>query len=421
MAKRPKLKILHLLGQRPDATGSGIYLQSMIREAARCGHDNFMVAGLHPGADVELHGVSPDQCRFVRFDGEDISFLIPGMTDIMPYPSTRFADLSVNDIEQYEAAFSRVLTETQAAFRPDIIHSHHNWLVSSLARRLFPKIPVVTTCHGTDLRQFQNCPHLREKVLTGCRRLDAAMVLNGDQKAYIETHYGLSPEKVIITGAGYNDSVFTPGVKPAPKPVQIVYAGKLLNAKGLPWLLQAFKAVAHPDWRLHIVGGGSGGEKDECMRLANDLGDRTIVHGPIPQARLAGIFKQAHIFVLPSLFEGLPLVVLEALASGCRVIATDLPGVMEVAGDLEVEYLALVRTPRLKNMDQPYPEDLPAFVQDLARAIDIQMAAAIERPHIDLSLVADKLAAFTWRGVFDRVYKVYAEALQRHGQRRGPE
>jgi glycosyltransferase involved in cell wall biosynthesis len=411
MVSQQKLKILHVLGQRPDSTGSGIYLQSMMREAAKCGHDNFMVAGIQPGSDVELHCVSLKQCRFVRFHGGDIPFLIPGMTDIMPYPSTRFIDLSAQDIETYETVFARVLTETVSRFRPDIIHSHHNWLLSSLARRLFPNIPVVTTCHGTDLRQFQNCPHLREKVLSGCWRLDAAMVLSGDQKEFIERNYRLPPEKMVVTGAGYNDSLFTTGAKPSPRPVQLVYAGKLLNAKGLPWLLEALKAITTPEWRMHIVGGGSGKEKEECMRLAQDLGERVVVHGQIPQARLAAIFKKAHIFVLPSLFEGLPLVVLEALASGCRVIATDLPGVMEVVGNVKADYITLVRTPRLWKMDQPYPEDLDDFELNIAQALKIQMAGAIKRSRIDLSLIEDELAAFTWNRVFDRVQKVYFKVL----------
>lgn len=411
MVTQQKLKILHVLGQRPDSTGSGIYLQSMMREAAKCGHKNFMIAGIQPDRDVELHSVSLEQCCFVRFNGGDISFLIPGMTDIMPYPSSRFVDLSAHDIETYETVFSRVLTETAARFRPDIIHSHHNWLLSSLARRLFPNIPVVTTCHGTDLRQFQNCPHLREKVLSGCRRLDAAMVLTGAQKDYIVRNYRLQPEKLVVTGAGYNDSLFTTGAKPSPRPVQLVYAGKLLNAKGLPWLLNALKTITTPEWRMHIVGGGSGKEMEECMRLAQELGERVVVHGQIPQARLAAIFKKAHIFVLPSLFEGLPLVVLEALASGCRVVATDLPGVMEIVGNVKADYISLVRTPRLRKMDQPYPEDLAAYEQNLSQALKFQMAEAINRPRIDLSLIEDKLAAFTWKGVFDRVQKVYFKVL----------
>lgn len=406
-----KLKILHVLGQRPDSTGSGIYLQSVMREAAKRVHENFMIAAIQPDSDIEFHGVAPDQCCFVRFNGDDISFPIPGMTDIMPYPSVRFADLCAQDIDTYESVFSRVLTDIQMHFKPDIIHSHHNWLISSLAKRLFPDIPVVTTCHGTDLRQYQNCPHLREKVLAGCRHLDAAMVLNDDQKQFIEKHYGLSREKVIITGAGYNDAVFTQSKKPSPNPVQLVYAGKLINAKGLPWLLTALKSIAEPNWQLHIVGGGSGNEKDECIQLAKDFGERVLIHGKIPQVRLADIFKQAHIFILPSLFEGLPLVVLEALASGSRVISTNLPGVMEVLGDEKTDYISLVNTPRLRNMDQPYPEDLPAFVQNLSTSINIQIARAIEHPQIDLSHVMDKLAAYTWQGVFNRIQDVYFYAL----------
>jgi hypothetical protein len=45
MKTRPPLRILHVTGQRPDATGSGIYLQAIMREAAARGHDNVMIAG----------------------------------------------------------------------------------------------------------------------------------------------------------------------------------------------------------------------------------------------------------------------------------------------------------------------------------------------------------------------------------------
>ena len=45
------MKILHLLSQRPEATGSGIYIQAMIREAARRGHENFLLAGVPRGEE----------------------------------------------------------------------------------------------------------------------------------------------------------------------------------------------------------------------------------------------------------------------------------------------------------------------------------------------------------------------------------
>jgi glycosyltransferase involved in cell wall biosynthesis len=411
MPQQFRIKILHVLAQRPDSTGSGIYLQSIMREAAACGHDNFMVAGIQSDSDAELQGVSADQCRFIRFNGPDIPFPIPGMTDIMPYPSVRYADLTPDQLATYETVFKAVLTEVHKRFQPDIIHTHHLWIVTSLVRRLFPDTPIVATCHGTDLRQFNNCPHLREKVLSGCSRLDAAMALSAPQKKDIESVYRLPAEKVTVTGAGYNDTVFSVSVKPAPPPVQIVYAGKLWNAKGLPWLLKALQRVRAPAWQLHMVGGGKGKEKEDCLRLARELGGRVLVHGQVPQARLAALFRQSHLFVLPSLYEGLPLVLLEALACGCRLIATKLPGVMEVVGGVETGFISLVQTPRLRNLDQPYPEDLPAFEQNLARALDKQISAAVRSPQIDLREVADRLAAFTWKGVFAKVQQVYAGVL----------
>ncbi len=407
-----KLKILHVLSQRPDSTGSGIYLQAMVREAAARGHGNFVIAGIQSDQTAELDGIAPAQCRLVQFDGEDIPFRIPGMTDIMPYPSTRFRDLTPAELETYEAVFTRVLSEVVAAFQPDIIHSHHLWLVSALARRLFPAIPLVTSCHGTDLRQFANCPHLRAQVLSGCTRLDAALALSSAQKADIEDNYGLPPERIVVTGAGYNDRLFTVGLKPAPFPVQLVYAGKMIRAKGLPCLLRALPQVTTPNWQLHLVGGGSGAERDECLRLAASLGERVVVHGQVPQARLAEIFRRAHVFVLSSFFEGLPLVVLEALASGCRVVATALPGVREAAEGIGKDYIALVPTPRLRQLDQPYPEDLPAFERDMARILTRQMTAAVREPQINLAAIAKPLAASTWRGIFTRIERVYFDLVQ---------
>ncbi|CAB1057229.1 glycosyl transferase, group 1 [Olavius sp. associated proteobacterium Delta 1] len=69
-----------------------------------------------------------------------------------------------------------------------------------------------------------------------------------------------------VVGAGYNDKLFTQNIKPEPSPIQLVYAGKLSNAKGVPWLLRALAKIETPNWQLHLVGGGSGAEKENCLR-----------------------------------------------------------------------------------------------------------------------------------------------------------
>jgi glycosyltransferase involved in cell wall biosynthesis len=405
------MKILHILSQRPDATGSGIYLQAMLREAAARGHSNHLVAGVQADWPPELDCIDEDQCRFLKFGKADISYRIVGMSDVMPYDSNRFCDLSPDDLDEYENAFSFKVQEAVDTFRPDLIHSHHLWILSSLVRRLFPHVPMVTTCHGTDLRQFQNCPHLQERVLSGCSRLDAAMALSPAQRDDIVRLYGLSPEKVFVTGAGYNDQLFYAGPKPAPNPVLLVYAGKLARAKGLPWLLQALERIALPEWRLHLVGGGSGVDKADCLAQAQNLGDRVVIHGAVPQVHLAELMRSAHIFLLPSFFEGLPLVLLESLASGCRIIANDLPGVLAILGDVQAEFIHLVRTPPLRNLETPYEEDEEAFVRDWVTALQEQIDAARRRPEIDLSPIAGKMASFSWKGIFEKVEAVYRRVL----------
>jgi len=404
--KRP-LRILHVLSQRPDSTGSGIYIQAMLREASKNGHTNYLVAGIQSDQEVQVDCIDDDQCRFVKFKNADIAYPIVGMSDIMPYDSTRFCSLSLDDLDQYEAAFSHHIKAAVDTFQPDIIHSHHLWIVTSLVRRLLPRIPLVTTCHGSDLRQFQNCPHLQQRVLDGCRGIDEVMALSHSQKRAIERLYDMVPDRVHVVGVGYNDSIFVQPVKASPGPVQLVYAGKLSRAKGVPWMLRALSSIEAPDWHLHLVGGGSGEEKAECLKLADRLGHRLTVHGAVSQQRLADIMKRSHVFVLPSFYEGLPLVVLEALASGCRIVATELPGITEILGDMRNDVIDLVTLPRLRDVDKPIKEDQNRFERDLKESLQRQMVAVENQPTIDLSGIAERMSAFSWAGIFKKVQSIY--------------
>ncbi|MBW2602600.1 MAG: glycosyltransferase family 4 protein [Deltaproteobacteria bacterium] len=414
MVNLKKLKILHLLSQRPDSTGSGIYVQAMIREANACGYDNYLVGGVRSVCCTDTDCIEQDKTMFVNFHNADVSYHIPGMSDVMPYESTRFCDLSEEDLCEYEKAFSEILKNAVHKFKPDIIHSHHLWIVSSMARQLFPNIPMVTTCHGSDLRQFQNCPHLQERVLIGCREIDVVMALSEAQKNEIIRFYNLAPEKIIIAGAGYNDSLFYLDTKPNPDPVQLVYAGKLSNAKGVPWFLRALQSISSPAWQLHLLGSGSGEEKEYCLMLAKELGDKVRVYGALSQKSLAKIMRHSHILVLPSFYEGLPLVplvVLEGLASGCRIVATDLPGTKEILGDSDTDFITFVRTPRLRFTDQPYREDEYTFEQNLKKATQQQINVVSKCAQIYLSPIQDKLDSYTWTGIFKKVREAYLTCL----------
>jgi glycosyltransferase involved in cell wall biosynthesis len=237
------------------------------------------------------------------------------------------------------------------------------------------------------------------------------MSLSRAQRHDIIRLYGIDKDKAPVTGAGYNDRLFYAVPKPAPEPVQLVYVGKLSDAKGVPWFLRSLGAIQSPPWLLHLVGSGSGEERERCLRLAGGLGGKVRVHGALTQAGAAEIIRQSHIMVLPSFFEGLPLVILEGLACGCRIVATDLPGTRELLGDVGADFISLVKTPRLRYIDQPYREDEQLFEQSLQGKLQHQIGLAESRPNLDLTPIQERINAYTWAGVFKNVKSVYLNCL----------
>ncbi|MFA7165351.1 MAG: glycosyltransferase family 4 protein [Desulfoplanes sp.] len=407
------MKILHLLSQRPDSTGSGIYVQAVMKEAAERGYANALVTGVPREYCVPepVHSMCAADVYPVRFE-QDVPFPVVGMSDVMPYASTRFCDLGKDQIRDYEQCFAHVLEQSVEKYAPDIIHSNHLWLLTALACRMFPDIPVVASCHGSDLRQFRQCTPLQERVCTGCASLAGVMALSCEQKATIADVYGLGEDSIAVTGAGFNEKLFVPsGHRGGYSPVHIVYAGKLSRAKGVPWLLRACETL-NENFVLHIAGSGCGREEQEIQALAGHLGNRVTMHGSLSQKDLAALLGRAHLFVLPSFFEGLPLVLFEALACGCALVATRLPGIEEIFKELPAEVIRRIPLPRMGSVDTPDPDDETSFVQALARALQAQIASV--RTGFDVrqySAVRGLLEQFTWSGVFERIDAVYHRLL----------
>ncbi|PLY00672.1 MAG: glycosyl transferase family 1 [Desulfuromonas sp.] len=404
------MRILHLLSQRPELTGSGVYLNQMIMQAQARGHENAMLAGV---PEDFQHQPGPLRCQtfFLRF-GKDLPHPVTGMSDVMPYPSTRFRDLSEAQLEDYEQSFAELLHLAIQDFRPDIIHSNHLWIMSALARRLFPEIPIVASCHGSDLRQFQTNPHLQGRVLRDCHALDGVLALSRVQREEIVELYGIDREKVHVTGVGFDSGTFSWAPKEASSSVRIAYAGKLSNAKGVPWLLRAFAKLSDPNVILDVCGSGSGPEEKQILAFAEKLGSRVLFHGNVEPSRLAEIMRKAHLFVLPSFYEGVPLVLLEAMACGCRPVATRLPGVEELFSQMQGGEVCLVDLPAMQGIDTPEPAAEESFVDSLASAIRLQLDASLNTPRSSPCPEAEKLLSrYSWQVIFAGIESVYRQVI----------
>lgn len=401
------MRILHILSQMPDFTGSGKTVQAIIRQSCARGHENFLVAGIQDEFTLDPDLLPPAHTEFVRFNRGSLDFRLPGMSDVMPYPSTVFSSMTKDQISRYETAFTQALQTAKSKFRPDLIHTHHLWIVSKLARSVFRDLPMVTSCHGTCLRQHYLCSGLDLDIENAMSDIDAVLCLSRHQKQQIMDIHAIDPKKLHVVGAGFEKDLFYFEPKPEKGPVQIVYAGKLSRAKGVPWLLTALKKVAGPDYCLHLAGAGTGQEKEECLALAVNLGDRVKVHGPLSHDRLARLMRQSHLFVLPSFFEGLPLVLMEALSSGCRILTTALPGTREIFEKTRSDMVDLLELPRLETVDTPFQKDLPALEQALAHALEKSMAKADQNRQPDLDKIHQLTRAYTWEGVFAKMQAIY--------------
>ncbi|MEM7730956.1 MAG: glycosyltransferase family 4 protein [Pseudomonadota bacterium] len=124
-----------------------------------------------------------------------------------------------------------------------------------------------------------------------------------------------------------------PGSKALGK--RLLFVGRLAAAKGLPVLLKAFSQVHlhHPDATLTLVGDGHDRAAIEAQSRELGLETAVIFTGYLSQADVAEKLAEADIFVLPSFAEGLPVVLMEALASRMPVVATRIAGVGELIED----------------------------------------------------------------------------------------
>ena len=405
------MKILHLISQHPESTGSGFYIQNIIRQAKRAGHQNFLIGGISDNKLPKIDCLKTSSGRFVCFGQGGLDFAIPGMSDVMPYPSSIFRTLSSDQIDIYEQAFKDVIECAVYDFAPDIIHSHHLWLASAVARKHFPGIPMVTSCHSTDLRQYLQCPHLRDRILPHCQKIDRILALSVSQATKIRDLYSISPHRIDIVGGGFDETLFTLKKKDRSSQVQILYAGKLSFAKGVDVLLRAFQDVDQKGIHLHLAGSGSGEEKQYCLDLAEKAGSSVTVHGRIRQQKLARLMGKCHICILPSFYEGLPLVLLEALASGCRVITTELPGCKELLDDADPDVVEFIKLPTLKQIDRPEPEYLPMIEMHLRKAIHSMVAKVNMSPSPDPTNITKITSQSSWEAVFRRINRAYEKLL----------
>ncbi len=214
-----------------------------------------------------------------------------------------------------------------------IIHLHNHFAgpsasVSMLAARL-AGIPYSFTLHGpADLAEPARWK-LGEKI-AGARFVACISHYARSQAMLMSApeHW----ERLRIVHCGVSPALYDrPRAAVQNGGLHLVFVGRLAPVKGLRVLIEAIGALDDPAVRLTIVGDGS--ERAALEAMAVPLGDRIRFTGYQSQDEVAAILATANAFVLPSFAEGVPVVLMEALAAGLPVIATRITGVPELVED----------------------------------------------------------------------------------------
>ena len=393
------MKILHILAQLPVKTGSGVYFTNVI-DGLKKYRDIEQACVYATTADYDINILDRKNQFEVVFESENLPFSIVGMSDIMPYPNTLYHNMTDEIFGQWKKEFLKQLNLAKNNFNPDVILTHHLWILSSMAREVFPDKKVVAVCHNTDIRQARQNENLKKKHIHSLKDVDNVLALSNRQFKDIEEVFGISEEKIIDIGAGYNEKIFYPPEHyPEKEKVELVYAGKFDDSKGFYELIKAFRKIEENDDSVTIDLIGNITEQNK-ERIKKEVGNskNINVYNAVSQKELADIMRTKDIFILPSYFEGLGLIAVEALGSGLRVVATKIDGLIELLGkELNVdEIIEYVDMPTIYDTDKAVEEEKPAFVLRLADKIENMIKRTREKREIDKVLI-EKIQKKSWK------------------------
>lgn len=290
-----------------------------------------------------------------------------------------------------------------AMLKPDVVHAEsHLFLTTVQALRKARKlhIPSVVTVHGVFAERgvvinFAQHTYLRTLGLEIFRSADRVICLTqGDAEEIVR--FGCPFEKIMLVP----NAVDTERFKPCKERDDnlVVWVGRFVPEKGLKYLVEAAKIVPNEFEDVKFLLVGYGPLKAKIMKLVYEhglLGRVVSFRGPLSRDEVARVLGKAVVFVFPSLKEGLPLSVLEAMACGVPVVGSDIPGINEIISD---QHNGLLIPPRnsealataiLKLLDD----------EDLRRKLGQNARKSI-------------VEKYSWNTIAGKIEKVYFEALR---------
>ncbi|RCK75716.1 MAG: glycosyltransferase [Anaerolineae bacterium] len=347
------MKILSITSTYPRflGDGAGSFIQSISEKLVEFGHELYIIA-------PDNHQVQYKWQTKVQVDR--ILYILPRRLAKFGHGESLRADTFLKWYSYIFVVMFGIIAVLKILINPtyrkaDVIYAH--WLlpggvIGAILSKLL-NIPLVIHLHGSDVyvaerymifRPFVEFTLLSASKIIACSENLAHRVIK------------LGGKNVIVIPYGVDVNVFVP-----PKERQssqwkfITGIGRLVNKKGFNYLILAAEKIVkkYPQCKFQIIGDGD--QRDELIKLSNilNINDRVEFKGNVSWNLIPIVLANTDIFVLPSVVDkqgnvdGLPNVLLEAMSSGCAIIASNIGGISDVVID---GYNGLLVEP--KNVDQ---------------------------------------------------------------------
>lgn len=382
----------------------GTFMEPIARGVAARGHEVHVVAPWHPLVDrpAEDGGVHLHFYRYAPL----------AALNVFGYAAAMRADVRLRGAA-YAAAPLALAAGWRAAravarrYRATVMHGH--WVIpgGATAAAAAPRLPLVISLHGSDVYVAETVAPARIAARAAFRRAGFVTACSDDLNRRA-IRLGAAPGRIATVPYGVDEARFRPDpaarvalrreIAVAETTPLIFAAGRLVRKKGFEYLIDAIAAL--PDAVLAIAGDGTLAAELQARAAAAGVGARVRFLGNLTQDKVAGFLAAADIVCVPSVrddsgnVDGLPNVVLEALASGTPVLTTPAGGILSVVDDGVTAVVV--------------PERDPAALAARARWLLAEPEAARRIGAAARARMGDR---FGWDRVAERFEAAYAAAL----------
>ncbi|MCJ7666242.1 MAG: glycosyltransferase family 4 protein [Actinobacteria bacterium] len=231
-----------------------------------------------------------------------------------------------------------------------------------------------------------------QKILNSALKI---IVPTEDYISIIGKKYTISETKIYEVPNGVEQKYFKSMSTKLQSPIRLLSVGRLCKQKNIPLLIQSFKLVIeknHWNAELHIVGEGE--EKNNILNLIKKekLEKKVLLHGTLRGKDLYSIYSSSDIFILTSRYESFGIVLIEAMASGLPIVASNIISVKNIIKN-NITGLLVEQTPK-----------------DFAKAVEKLIGNSKLREKL-IKNGLEEVKKYDWNKIVQKFECIYSEAV----------